>query len=86
MEATKVNKEVIYILIHDINRHEEVLAISVIENPVVSDHKLFDDHSGLRNRMETFLKRYNQLKPEFTRYLAKYMQSGFSFNSVNNRV
>jgi len=65
--------EVIDILIHDINGHEGILARSVIENPVASDHRLFDDHSGLRDRMETFLKIYNELKPEFMRYLTKYM-------------
>ena len=65
--------EVIDILIHDINEHEGILANSVKENPVASDHRLFTDHSGLRDRMETFLKIYNELKPNFMRYLTKYM-------------
>jgi hypothetical protein len=65
--------EVIDILIHDINGHEAILVNSVKENPVASDHRLFDDHSGLRDRMEVFLKIYNELKPEFMRYLTKYM-------------
>ena len=34
--------------------------ISVIENSVASDHRLFEYHIGLRHRMETFLKLYNQ--------------------------
>ncbi len=65
--------EVIDILTHDINEHEQILVNSVKENPTASDHRLFDDHSGLRDRMETFLKIYNELKPGFMRYLTKYM-------------
>lgn len=65
--------EVIDILIHDINQHENILVKSVKENPVASDHRLFDDHGGLRDRMEIFLKIYNELKPQFMRYLTKYM-------------
>lgn len=65
--------EVIDILVHDINKHEETLVESVKENPVASNHRLFDDHSELRDRMEMFLKIYNELKPEFMRYLTKYM-------------
>lgn len=65
--------EVIDILIHDINEHEGVLVKSVKENPVASDHRLFEDHSELRDRMKTFLKIYNKLKPKFMRYLGKYM-------------
>lgn len=65
--------EVIDILIHDINRHETVLVDSVLDNPVASDHRLFDDHGGLRDRMEMFLKIYNELKLEFMRYLTRYM-------------
>ena len=34
--------------------------ISVIENSVDSDHRLFEYHIGLRHRMETFLKLHNQ--------------------------
>lgn len=65
--------EVIDILIHDINSHEHILASSVKENPVASDHRLFEDHVELRDRMKTFLKIYNELKPKFMRYLTKYM-------------
>lgn len=65
--------EVFDILTHDINAHEQILVNSVKENPVASDHRLFDDHDGLRDRMATFLKLYNELKSQFMRYLVKYM-------------
>ncbi|MDA9066194.1 hypothetical protein N9K26_00165 [Flavobacteriales bacterium] len=65
--------EVIDILDHDINAHEQILVNSVKENPVASNHRLFNDHDGLRDRMATFLKLYNELKPNFMRYLVKYM-------------
>ena len=68
-----LQNEVIDILIHDINEHENILVNNVKENPVASDHRLFGDHGGLRDRMETFLKIYSELKPEFMRYLTKYM-------------
>lgn len=65
--------EVIDILTHDINAHEQVLVNSVKQNPVASDHRLFNDHDELRDRMATFLKIYNELKVNFMRYLVKYM-------------
>lgn len=68
-----LQNEVIDILIHDINEHENILVNNVKENSVASDHRLFGDHGGLRDRMETFLKIYSELKPEFMRYLTKYM-------------
>ena len=65
--------EVIDILKHDIHEHETVLAKSFIENPTASDHRLFDYHDGLRNRMDIFVKLYSELKTGFMRYLSKYM-------------
>ena len=63
--------EVIDTLMHDISGHEGILVESVKENPVASDHRFFNDHEELRNRMETFLKVYNELKPSFMRFLSK---------------
>ena len=65
--------EIIDILKHDIHEHEIVLAKDFIANPVASDHRLFNYHDGLRDRMEVFVKLYNELKLEFMRYLSKYM-------------
>ncbi len=63
--------EVIDFLIHDINVHENTLVESVKQNPVARDHRLFSDHDGLRDRIETFLRRYKELNPEFMRYSTK---------------
>lgn len=65
--------EVIDILAHDINSHEHVLIKNVKDNPVASDHRLFENHDEFRERMTTFTKIYNELKPDFMRYLVKYM-------------
>jgi hypothetical protein len=43
------------------------------KNLTAVEHRFFGDHGGLRDRMETFVKLYNELKNEYMRYLSKYM-------------
>ncbi len=66
-------KEVIDILLHDVNQHEHGLAAYAEEHPVAIDHKHFDDHAELRDRMDTFRKLFTELKKEFYRFVAKWM-------------
>ena len=66
-------REVIDELRHDIKQHENHLEKFAIEHPVAVDHVLFADHSGLRDRVNTFEKLYHELKGEFMRWLADRM-------------
>ena len=66
-------KEVIDELRHDIKQHENVLENSVKANPVAVDHRHFEDHPELRDRMETFERLNNELRTDFYRWAAKWM-------------
>ena len=66
-------REVIDELRHDIKQHENHLEKFVKDHPVASDHVLFTDHSGFRDRVHTFEKLYHELKAEFMRWLADRM-------------
>lgn len=68
-----VQQDAIDTLAHDINIHEDALVKEAKENMIAVDRRFFDDHSELRNNMETFVKLYNELKNEYMRYLSKYM-------------
>lgn len=65
--------EVIDTLRNRINHHVDDLAREYKEHPVAIDHRLFADHSGLREEMATFEKLYRELKEELFRWLAKWM-------------
>ena len=43
------------------------------ERPVAVDHRLFTDHTGMREEMDTFESIYGELKRELMRWLAKRM-------------
>ncbi len=66
-------REVIDELRHDIKQHENFLERESKERPTAIDHRLFADHSGLRDRVETFERLYGELKHELHRWLAKRM-------------
>lgn len=65
--------EVLDELIHDINTHEHTLIDYAKEHPVAIDHVHFDDHGGIREKIETQREIYAEFKKEFLRYLTKYM-------------
>ena len=67
------HKEVVDILKHDINLHEQALARFAEENQVAIDHKHFEDHPDLRDRIETERKMFGELKDDLTKFLAKTM-------------
>ena len=66
-------RQVIDELRHDIKQHENHLEKFAMDHPVASDHVLFTDHQGLRDRIQTFEKLYHELKVEFMRWLADRM-------------
>lgn len=64
-------KEVIDILIHDINAEERMLSENAQSNNVATDHRKVADNADLRDRMGMFNKIFSELKNEFTAFLAK---------------
>ena len=65
--------EILDILFHEINEHESQLTKVAHDNPIASDHVHFDDHTGLRDKVETQRKIYAEFKEEYFRYLTKTM-------------
>ena len=66
-------KEVVDELSHAIKEHESALANYAEEFPIAIDHVHFDDHNGLRGKMERFTALYAEFKTEFMRFIAKWM-------------
>jgi seryl-tRNA synthetase len=64
-------REVIDELRHDIKQHENSLEHAVKENATAVDHRLFPDHTDLRDRVITFEKLYADLKAELMRWLSE---------------
>ena len=65
--------EVIDELRHEVKQHENMLEAEVKKNPVAVDHRLFEDHTDLRDQVDQFKKIYNELKGEFMRFLSERM-------------
>lgn len=66
-------KEVLDTQLHDINLHHEELVKFVQDHPVASDHVHFQDHTKLRDSVETQLELFYNTKKEFMRFLAEAM-------------
>lgn len=66
-------REVIDILKHDINAHENSLVAYAKEHPIAIDHVHFADHDGLRERMARFREIFEELKNDCLTFLVKYM-------------
>ena len=67
------HKEVADTLKHDINVKEQALARFAEENQVAIDHKHFEDHPELRDRIQTERKMFAELKDDLHKFLAKTM-------------
>ncbi|HPK10912.1 MAG: hypothetical protein KDC16_07590 [Saprospiraceae bacterium] len=65
--------EVLDILDHDINVHEDELSSFAKEHPVAVDHVQFHDHKDVREKVETQREIYQELKDEFLRFLTETM-------------
>ncbi|AMS26932.1 hypothetical protein AEM51_07790 [Bacteroidetes bacterium UKL13-3] len=66
-----LQREVMDILIRDINASEAAMAKQVEANPVATEHKTAPDHVDLRDRAETFTNLFAELKAEFNKFAAK---------------
>jgi predicted nucleic acid-binding Zn-ribbon protein len=66
-------KEVINDLKSDIRRHEHHISEIAAAQPDSAGQPKFQDHTFLRERMETFRKLYGELKSDFFRYAVKWI-------------
>lgn len=67
------HKEVLDTLMHDIAGHEDGLVQFAHDHPVAMDHVHFEDHGGLRDKVETQRDMFGNLKKEFMRFLTHVM-------------
>lgn len=68
-----LHEDVIDVLKKDIKKHEQQLAHYAEEHPVAIHHVHFDDHTDLRERMETQKSIYTDLKNNFFRFMSDTM-------------
>lgn len=65
--------EVIDTLIHNINSHESKLAEAAKANPTAIHRELFDNHDSHEDEINTFVKIYNELKTDYTKFSVEWM-------------
>lgn len=65
--------EVIDTLLHDINAHESKLVDAAKANPTAINRQLFDNHDSHTDEINTFVKIYNELKADYTRFSSEWM-------------
>jgi hypothetical protein len=68
-----VHNEVSDILRHDLKKHENELTEVAKGSVLANEQKIMLDHPLLRDRMESFIKIYRQLREDYLRYLADAM-------------
>lgn len=68
-----VQNEVADILRHDLKKHENELMEVDKDSPVAADHKVLKDHPVMRERMESFVIIYRQLRDDYLEYLSETM-------------
>lgn len=68
-----LHDEVIDILKKDVKTHEKAIANYAEEHPVAINRVHFDDHTELRDKMDTQRKIYNELKLEYFDFLSRMM-------------
>lgn len=67
------HKEVLDSLLHEITVHNDELVKFAKEHPIALDHVHFEDHTTLRNGIDTQNEMYTNLKKEFMRFLTETM-------------
>jgi DNA repair ATPase RecN len=65
------HNEVIDELKHEVHECETRIAKIAESNNVATDHKKVDDHTDLRDQMDTFSHIFSELKNEFKSFLEK---------------
>lgn len=68
-----LHDEVIDMLKKDVKNHEKQLANIAEEHPVAINRVHFDDHTELRDRMDTQRSIYGDLKSNYYRFLTEMM-------------
>ncbi|MBL7924548.1 MAG: hypothetical protein JNL88_10155 [Bacteroidia bacterium] len=61
------------ILRHNIKEYENVIEDHLKKNDVAADHLKWDDHSHLRDDVDTFEKIINDLRRELITFLSRWM-------------
>ncbi len=68
-----LQNEIADILSHDLKSHEQFLIDSAKESIVAIDRKAFADHPVMREKMNTFIKLYRELRNEYMHFLSAVM-------------
>ena len=68
-----LHNDVIDVLKKDVKLHEQHIANYAQDHPIAINHVHFDDHTQLRDRMETQRQIYGELKGKYYRFLADSM-------------
>jgi D-ribose pyranose/furanose isomerase RbsD len=68
-----IQKETLDIIRHDIKAEEQLLQAEIKSNPVAVDHRKMEDNEPLRDRIEIFVKLFEELKDEFSSFAAELM-------------
>ena len=68
-----IQKEVLDELRHDIKAEENLLQAEIKSNPVAVDHRKMGDNESLRDRIEIFVKLFEELKDEFNSFATELM-------------
>jgi predicted nucleic acid-binding Zn-ribbon protein len=68
-----IQKDQIDQLKHEFGVYEHQLATYAKEHPVAIDHKLFEDHKMLREKMQRFTELYQNFKEEFRRFVGIWL-------------
>lgn len=68
-----LHNDVIDVLKKDVKKHEQHIAVYASEHPIAIQHVHFDDHTHLRERMETQRDIYAELKHKYYRFLSESM-------------
>jgi len=68
-----LQNEVADTLLHDLKEQESTLAETAKEFSVAIDHRSFSDHPIMRDRMDSFVKIYRELRNDYMRFLSGVM-------------
>lgn len=68
-----LQNEVADTLLHDLKEQESTLAETAKEFSVAIDHRSFSDHPIMRDRMDSFVKIYRELRSDYMRFLSGVM-------------
>lgn len=68
-----IQEEQIDTLKHDIALCEAAVVKNVEENPQASDHRKMDDHTDMRERVQTFELLFNHLRKDLNAFVAKWI-------------